>query len=364
MDIAQIESLVSDCIRVDRHQTTLRYLLFYGMLLRESKEAFETIKDRLRPLGLVPFLKSNGEEVELKIASLRETARSRPVINIVLLLVTILTTTIAGSILAQGNLPRSLSDLLIGIPFSFTLLLILGSHELGHYFACKRLGIAATLPFFIPVPPPFILGTFGAVIRIKSPIEDKRGLIEVGAAGPLIGFIIAIPVTIIGLRMSTLVPATDVAGQAGIFALGESLLFSLFTKAFVQIPQGDYTLLLHPVAFSGWVGLFVTALNLLPVSQLDGGHISYALFGRLHRRIGLGTIGILAMLGIIGVLDPRIGWVGFLIWTIFIGLIIGVRHPPPLDDVTPLDMKHKIIGWTCIMVFVLTFVPVPFRIII
>lgn len=361
MDIAHIESLVSDCIRVDRHETTLRYLVFYGTLLRESKEAFETIKDRLKPLGLFPFLRKNGEEVELKIASLRKSTRSRPVINIVLLLVTVLTTTLAGVILAKGTFPHNLGELLLGIPFSFTLLLILGSHELGHYFACKRLGIAATLPFFIPVPPPFILGTFGAVIRIKSPIEDKRGLIEVGAAGPLIGFIIAIPVTIIGLKLSALVPSADVTGKS-LFAIGESFLFSLLTKAFVNIPKGEYTLLLHPVAFSGWVGLFVTALNLLPVSQLDGGHISYALFGRLHRRIGLGTIGILSMLGIIGVLDPRIGWVGFLIWTIFIGLIIGVRHPPPLDDVTPLDMKHKIIGWTCIMVFVLTFVPVPFRI--
>ena len=174
MDIAQIESLISDCIRIDRHETTLRYLVFYGTLLRESKEAFETIKDRLKPLGLVPFLRSDDEEVELKVASLRKARQSKPIINSVLLLVTVLTTTIAGSILAKGNLPHNLSELLLGIPFSFTLLLILGSHELGHYFACKRLGIEATLPFFIPVPPPFLLGTFGAVIRIRSPTDDKR----------------------------------------------------------------------------------------------------------------------------------------------------------------------------------------------
>jgi len=362
LDISQIESLVSDCIRIDRHETTLRFLIFYGTLLRESKEAFETIKDRLKPLELVPFLRKSGEGVELRVASLRKVARGKPIINFVLFLTTILTTTLAGSILAKGNLPLNLGELLLGIPFSFTLLLILGSHELGHYFACKRLGIEATLPFFIPVPPPFLLGTFGAVIRIKSPIEDKRGLVEVGAAGPIIGFIIAIPITIIGLKLSSLVPVAEVAGKAGIFTLGDSLIFSLLTKAFVKIPPGDYTLLLHPVAFSGWVGLFITALNLLPVSQLDGGHIAYALFGKLHSRIGLGTVGILLILGIVGIYAPRGGWVGFLIWVIVISLIIGIRHPPPLNDITPLDIKHKIIGWISIFILVLTFVPVPFRI--
>ncbi|HID93887.1 MAG TPA: hypothetical protein EYP60_07310 [bacterium (Candidatus Stahlbacteria)] len=121
-------------------------------------------------------------------------------------------------------------------------------------------------------------------------------------------------------------------------------------------------MLLHPVAFSGWVGLFITALNLLPVSQLDGGHIAYALFGKLHSRIGLGTVGILLILGIVGIYAPRGGWVGFLIWVIVISLIIGIRHPPPLNDITPLDIKHKIIGWISIFILVLTFVPVPFRI--
>ena len=221
----------------------------------------------------------------------------RRLLHLGLLLATVVTTIIAGA-LQQGVNPLETPELLSkGIPFSFTLLLILGAHEMGHYLVSRRHHLDVTLPYFIPAPPiPFIIGTFGAFIRIRSPIRDKRALLDVGCSGPLIGVLVSIPVILIGLKLSTV---TVIGGGEETLTLGEPLLFKLLSWLALGPMTPEQNVILHPVAFAGWIGLLVTALNLLPVGQLDGGHVAYALFPDYHRYISLGVLGLLVVCGVI-----------------------------------------------------------------
>src|SRR6266511_93564 len=204
--------------------------------------------------------------------------------------------------------------------FSLPLLTILGSHEMGHYLVAKRYKVQASLPFFLPSLPP--LGTLGAFISLRDPIPNRRALLDIGVSGPLVGFAIAIPVTLAGLALSTASPSLppSVAGEQ----IQASLLFN-FLSLFFPLPD---SFVMHPLAFAGWVGLFVTAINLLPAGQLDGGHVARALLG--SRQLYLSWSAILILFGL-SLFYP--GWFlfGFLIF------ILGVRHPPPLNDLTRLD---------------------------
>jgi membrane-associated protease RseP (regulator of RpoE activity) len=286
------------------------------------------------------------------------TSRRRLALHFLLLLGTVITTCISGAIL-QGvdllNHPGLLWTnpflLYQGLPFSLTLLLILGSHEMGHYLVARYYRMDVTLPFFIPGPPlPPGPGTFGAVIRIRSPIRDRRALLDVGCAGPLIGVAVSIPVILVGLKLSSV--ATVVHGQEGL-VFGEPLLFrALSWLVFGKLaPHQD--VLIHPVAYAGWLGLFITALNLMPVGQLDGGHVIYALFPKLHRYISWICLGLLAVFA-------AFFWLGWLIWVILIFFVLGWRHPPPYYDWVPLDRRRKLLGVLTILVFILTFSPAPF----
>jgi membrane-associated protease RseP (regulator of RpoE activity) len=274
----------------------------------------------------------------------------RRLLHLGLLLATVVTTVIAGA-LQQGVNPLETPGLLYrGIPFSFTLLLILGTHEMGHYLVSRRHHLDVTLPYFIPAPPiPFIIGTFGAFIRIRSPIKDKRALLDVGCAGPLTGVLVSIPVILIGLKLSTV---TLMGGGGETLTLGEPLLFKLLSWAALGSMTPEQNVILHPVAFAGWIGLLVTALNLIPVGQLDGGHVAYALFPDYHRYISLGVLGLLVVCGVAF-------WQGWLFWA---GLIafLGWRHPPPYQFWVPLDRRRRVLGIITILVFVLTFTPAPF----
>jgi membrane-associated protease RseP (regulator of RpoE activity) len=279
-------------------------------------------------------------------------ASSRPILHLVLFLATVATTIIAGA-LQQGVNPLSEPWALYrGIPFSFTLILILGTHEMGHYLVSRRHHLNVTLPYFIPAPPiPFIIGTFGAFIRIRSPIQDKRALLDVGCAGPLTGVLVSVPVILAGLKMSTIKVLPEGAGG---LILGEPLLFQLLSwLTFGALPP-EQQILLHPVAFAGWIGLLVTALNLMPVGQLDGGHVAYALFPAFHRRI---SIACFILLGLCGIFF----WQGWLMWGVLLYLL-GFRHPPPYHDWIPLDRPRRLLGLLTIVVFVLTFSPTPFKI--
>ena len=233
--------------------------------------------------------------------------------------------------------------------YSIAIMLILLGHELGHYFMSRRYGIRATLPYFLPFPlSPF--GTFGAVIRMESITPSRKALFDTGIAGPLTSFILSIPAVVIGLRLSEIVPVAQL--KEGTFRLADPLLFSFIQRlAIGDVPERS-DVMLHPIGFAGWVGLFVTALNLLPIGQLDGGHIAYALFGRRSRTIYL--VAIIAMAFITVLYNP--GW--FLLLVLFI--IFGLRHPVPMDDSTPLDGKRKLLGVIAFLVFFLSFTPAPF----
>ena len=271
-------------------------------------------------------------------------------LHLALLLATVATTIVAGALQQGVDLITHPGDLYQGIPFSFTLLLILGSHEMGHYLVSRRHQLDVTLPFFIPAPPiPFIIGTFGAFIKIRSPIQDKRALLDVGCAGPLVGALVSIPVTLVGLWLSrTTVMGT---GQETL-VLGEPLLYQFLSWLVFGSLSPETNVILHPVAFAGWIGMFVTALNLIPVGQLDGGHVSYALFPDYHRQVSLGCLGLLLVCGLFF-------WYGWLFWAALISFL-GWRHPPPYFHWVPLDRPRKILGFVTILVFILTFSPAPF----
>jgi membrane-associated protease RseP (regulator of RpoE activity) len=279
-------------------------------------------------------------------ASIENKKNGIPYLHIFLFIVTVITTLIAGALQEGINLLEQPASIWRGIPFSFTLLLILGTHELGHYVMSKKHRVDVTLPYFIPAPS--FIGTFGAVIKMKSPMLDRRTLLDVGVAGPFAGMIVAIPVLVVGLILSDVVPH---AGTEGI-RLGSCILFSGLNWI-VNGPMPDNaSLMLHPVAFSGWIGLLVTSLNLIPAGQLDGGHVAYAVFGSKQRIVAKVFMGVLLLLGVVG-------WTGWLVWFVLL-LFLGIHHPPVVYDWIPLDRKRKITGMIALGVFVLTFMPKPF----
>ena len=271
-------------------------------------------------------------------------------IHILLFILTFLTTLFAGCIHA-GVVPwLNPEKIYMGLPFSLTLLLILMTHELSHYYFSNRHKVPATLPYFIPAPS--LIGTFGAVIKMKPPIPDRRALIDIGASGPIGGFIIAVIAVIIGLNYSSIMPLEGIPAHEMQITLGESLLFALLSKLVLNIDPNKYAVLLHPVAFAGWVGLFVTSLNLLPIGQLDGGHIIYACFGEKHTLISKGMVPVLLIMAFY--YKP---WIVLVIFMLF----IGFRHPPVVYPWIELDRKRKAMGWICLCIFLLTFTPTPIK---
>lgn len=272
-------------------------------------------------------------------------------LNVILFFATFVTTTLAGALMEAGPHAPFLAQIHKGLPFSITLLTILLFHEFGHYFMAKKHHVDATLPYFIPAPS--IIGTFGAVIKMRSPLRSKRALLDIGAAGPLAGIIVAIPATVIGLHLSEIKAIT---GTHGGLSLGSSLLFSFLAQISVGSLPENYDIFLHPVAFAGWIGMLVTMLNLLPVGQLDGGHIAYAVLGkRLHQTSAYIILPLLFVLGMIA-------WKGWLIWCALLFFVMGTKHPPTMDEYSPLDRRRTIIGWVALVLFVLTFTPSPFQI--
>jgi len=236
----------------------------------------------------------------------------------------------------------------LGLAFAVPALFILLCHEMGHYIACRIYGIPCTPPFFLPVPLNF--GTFGAFIRIKAPIYSKRQLFDVGVAGPIAGFVALIPFLLYGIAHSQPAPLS-VGGPAMVLLQpGRCLAIGLATRLFHGPLAPGTTLNLHPTALAAWLGLFATALNLLPLGQLDGGHILYAVTGRAQRRLALPLWLGLALLGYF--------WPGWLLWCLIV-LVIGLYHPPVYDESEPLDGKRRALAWVALLLFVLCFIPVP-----
>ena len=283
----------------------------------------------------------------------------------ILFLLTILTTLSAGAFQSGANPFKNPSHLIEGIPFSATLLFILLTHEMGHYVTARWHGVPATLPYFIPGIPIFI-GTFGAVIRMQGPILGKRALFDIGVSGPIVGFVVAVIAIFVGLRHSDVVAS---AGLAGI-QLGEPILFDVVSRIVLGDIPDAYDIILHPIAFAGWVGLLITALNLIPIGQLDGGHVAYAMFGERQPMIAaililpvLFYLGALSVLTIffpwMEILPGAPGWQGWIVWSL-LPLLIGLRHPPVIDAYVPLDPTRRWIGWAAVIIFLVSFVPTPF----
>lgn len=333
-------------------------VIFVGQLLRDAESTYSALRERFQSLGYTPVLRREGNtDIVVAHRGVFAAARFNPLINLVLLVATLFTTLLAGAsfagVNAYGVLFRAwgagqwaavLPALYAGLPFAGTLLFILGVHEMGHYVAARLHGVQVTLPYFIPVP--FLgLGTFGAFIQMKSPVENRKALFDVGVAGPLAGFVVAVPLMIIGLLQSEFVRRTDI----GFF--GSSLFLKALTAVFVP-HAANQALQLSPMAIAAWFGLLVTALNLLPMGQLDGGHVAYALLGRFAQPVAMVTFAILVVLGLTV-------WNGWLIWALF-ALITGLQHPQPLNDITSLDWGRRLVGLFTLGLFVLLITPRPF----
>ncbi len=241
------------------------------------------------------------------------------------------------------------SGLSKGLPFSLTIMAILLGHEMGHYITSHRHHVPATLPYFIPAPS--FIGTFGAVIRMKGAIWDRRTLLDIGASGPIVGFVLALPALVVGFALS---PVVAGGGDVGGLALGNSLIVLVVSFLVKGNLPSNMTVALHPVAFAGWIGMFVTSLNLLPVGQLDGGHISKALFPNHSDNIARVVHLSLFLMGLLF-------WEGWFVWAILL-ILLGVRHPPVLLPHIQLDEKRTRLGYAAIIIFILTFVPAPFTV--
>jgi len=283
-------------------------------------------------------------------------ARARPmpgarslIVHAVLLAATVLSATLAGVDVEPRQLVANPALFLRGLPFAATLVTILLVHELGHYLTCLRYRVSASLPYFLPAPLISPVGTFGAFIRIRSRFPDRRALFDIGASGPWAGFVVALAATVIGLAHSTvLATPQDWHG----YEWGDSLLTAFLIRVVLHVDSA--TVLLHPVAFAGWFGLFVTSLNLLPVGQLDGGHVLYATLGRPTPRIAALLIAFLVWLGVRG-------YPGWLLWAAIITVFLSLGHPPTDDDRRPLDPARRLAALATLVVFVLTFVPEPVK---
>jgi membrane-associated protease RseP (regulator of RpoE activity) len=397
IDLTPLTNLVARVLKIEdittgdsRHGYLARYR---GHLYGDSAEAYDQLAESLRPLDITPlFRKDKDWHVVLLVSGVVRPKPSNPWVNLVMFLLTLASVIYVGAVSAfqcatpfatEGEFQRAvLKNLSLGIPFAISLLAILVTHEFGHYLAGRFHNTNVTLPYFIPFPiGPF--GTMGAFIQLKEMPRNKRILLDIGIAGPIAGLLVAIPVLLLGLSLSkvdviTLSSATCVIGQpTGIMLEGNSLLylaskFAIFKEllpapaSFGFLPQPLYWLMyfftgqpmpiggrdvmLHPIAWAGWAGLLVTALNLIPAGQLDGGHVMYVLFGSRTRTflpyilIGLGLLGFF--------------WSGWWLWALLI-FLLGRLHAEPLDQITPLDGRRKAIAILGVIIFILVFTPVP-----
>lgn len=340
--------------------------LGYTPLLRHDEDYAENVDPA--PAG------QSDEHVELRVmAGIPRQTHPRVWVNVLLFVVTFASTLFVGSLYGAEAI-SSFSDLfrpenlLRGLPFALTLLGILGAHEFGHYFAARYHNVAVSLPYFIPMP--FGFGTLGAVIQMKEPVPDRRKLFDIAVAGPLAGLVLAIPLLIVGLAGS---PVTVPDPSPGAMLEGNSILYyyakiAVFGKALPNPVTGE-DVLMNQVTFAAWIGLLVTAINLLPVGQLDGGHAVYALFGKHARYVNIATMGLMTVLAIAG-LEPlqrlypqlvSVGYTGWFLWLALLLILIGPFHPPALDDVTRLGPNRRLLGYFIILLFIVTFVPVPLR---
>jgi Zn-dependent protease len=334
---------------------------FKGRLNIHSEMAYDLLDAALEPDDLLPiFRDSDGKHMIYIIEGRVQVSKPRSWIpNLLLFLVTLASVLLVGTEMALNELAVAnfgeamrlsqnlLAELWRGLPYALAVMLILGAHELGHYFAARRHHLAVTLPYFIPFPVG-LFGTLGAFIQLREPLKNRKMLLDVGAAGPLMGLVFAIPILFIGLSTSTTGPINPgglVEGNSLFYALAKSLVFGEF------LPNGQIDVYVNQLAWAGWTGLFITGLNLIPLGQLDGGHVIYALLGRISRRLFYPTIVVLALLTFISN--------GALLLLLVLLVILGRVFAVPLDDITPLDSRRRWIAVLTLVIFLAVYVPIP-----
>jgi Zn-dependent protease len=354
--LAAIEAKLTPMMFITGRKAVGDVFQFEGQLKGAADETFREIREAFAGEPVSPLLLEGGEN-DVRVVGLpdKKTAAERPKwwLHWLLFAATLATTTWAGALTAGVNLLQQPGRFAVGLPYSLGLMLILGAHELGHYFTAKAHGIRVTPPFFIPVP--FALGTFGAFIKIKSLTPNRRALFDVAVAGPLAGLVFAIPALLIGLRLSTVIPGNvpETLGHTG-GNIGSSVLLACLAKMSLGVSALDGShLLLHPLAFAGWLGLIVTALNLLPIGQLDGGHISHALFGTRHAH-GVSMVALVSLF-----LLALFVWPGLMFWALIVFFIAGTHDAPAANDVTPVGLPRKAVGYFAFLLLLLIIVPVP-----
>lgn len=318
-----------------------------------SSEVFEELERRLAPRGAMPMVEAMGEGAVRvralpRAAEARLRSRSSYPVNILLFAATVVTTVYAGARQRGIDLLEDPGTFPLGLAYAASLLGILGVHELGHYLAARRHGVHVTPPYFIPAP--MGLGTLGAFIQIKSLIKSRRAVFDIGVAGPLAGLVVALPLLYLGLRQMPAAP--DAVAALGI-PTTSSPFFALMYEFANGAPPAGAIVRLSPVASAAWIGIFVTALNLVPVGQLDGGHIAYALLGQRRARLaGVGTVMLMIVLGMTV-------WPGLLTWALLIALLAGFSHRPALDDVTPLDGTRVALAVLTLVFPIVVLLPLP-----
>lgn len=334
---------------------------FYCRIDKELlEEKFDSLRKSLKEKGYIPMLRYEKGEHIIYIIKKPE-RKEKPIwINIFLLIATIITTILTGSILYIGytdiwSMPNAMDVINIenlfygAVLFALPLMSILFIHEMGHYFISRKHGIATSLPYFLPIPPiipSFNIGTLGALIHSRDPMPNKKALFDVGMAGPVAGFLVAILVTAIGIATAKIVPIIPLEDlPAGEAVFGSSFLIDLLSRGILDIPKG-FTIDMNPILFAGWVGLLITSINLLPAGQLDGGHIFRAVLGEKQKYAGWIAVFIMIFTG----------WWFFAFIIIF---LIGMVHPPPLNDDTELDVRRKMLFLVALAILILCFIPFP-----
>ena len=356
-EIENIKRMVEKWFRVYDFRIGEGFSVFYCHINEATVENyFDGLVKEMKKIGYVPMLRKEKNEYAVYVVRKPGVKYRGAWVNLLLLIATVFTTVIAGVSICVpyfgGKILSIRTAFYSFMFFSLPLIIILGVHEMGHYFAAKKHNVKVSLPYFVPLPPPFILGTMGAFISLREPIPNKKVLFDVGAAGPICGFLVAVPVTIIGLVLTSAraVSASSASQTGEMILLGSPLVYTglaVLVDLFVPFKEN---ILIHPTAFAGWVGLFVTSMNLLPAGQLDGGHVFRALFGEKSRYVSYTAVAFMLVLGVL-----YSGWFVFA----FIILLLGVRHPPALNEVTELDMKRKLLGVLTILLLIACFVPVP-----
>jgi membrane-associated protease RseP (regulator of RpoE activity) len=388
-EIETLTAIVAKVMRIDDVTTgdpQKDYLVRYrGQIYGDTAEAYDRLAEQMRLFQITPmFRQDKDSHAVLLLPGIISAKPSNPVVNLVLFILTFLSVILAGALFATNDLTATNTQEFLlqlwhslpsGIPFAVSMLAILGAHEFGHYLAGRYHNTHVTLPYFIPFPlSPF--GTLGAFIQLKEPPRNKRILMDIGIAGPLAGLVVAIPVLLLGLSLSKVEPISLSPGQ-GFTLEGNSLLY-LFSKFLVfgrllpapssygnlspvlywiryfftsrPLPLGGMDVMIHPVAWAGWAGLLVTALNLIPAGQLDGGHLIYVLLGKRARTLLPFILAVLVLLGFV--------WSGWWLWAALI-FFLGRIYAEPLDQITQLDPPRKALALLGIIIFFLVFTPVP-----